>query len=337
MDKVRKKLLDAARLLIIAAIFWFLYSSGRLNLASIGEAATHPGAIVSATALLLIGMLISVERWRLLIKAQDIHVGLWPALNLTLIGAFFNIVFPGAVGGDIVKAYYLAKGQQQKAALVTTVIFDRLLGLYTVIFVAALAGLGAYAYVATLPSVPPWWTPAMKGLVLFVLVFFAAYNIAGAVVMSKRLRKTRLNVFILTKMPFHDKVVKIYNSIHGFRDRPLYSLAALGLSIVSQFMMYTALYIIAQALDINELSPGHYMFALPLCILINAIPLAPGGLGVGEIGFGEILSLFGSAKGVELAVVFHIISMVLAVALGGVAYMAYGKGEQEIKSATGDN
>jgi uncharacterized membrane protein YbhN (UPF0104 family) len=62
-------------------------------------------------------------------------------------------------------------------------------------------------------------------------------------------------------------------------------------------------------------------------MLINAIPAAPGGLGVGEIGFGAVFALFGSGKGVELAVLYHAVSIALALGVGGAIYFLHSRRE----------
>ena len=58
-----------------------------------------------------------------------------------------------------------------------------------------------------------------------------------------------------------------------------------------------------------------------VCLQSCHIPLAPGGLGVGEAGFQGIFLLFGSHQGAEAAILFHAIFFILAIGVGGLIYL----------------
>lgn len=290
-------------------------------------ATARPGLVLAAFVLVFCSTIFTVERWRRLLWAVDVHIGFGSAFSLTLIGMFFSVALPGAVGGDIVKAYYLAKGQSQRAALVTTVIFDRLLGLYTMILTATLAGAVVWGYVWISGASPGWWNGAVQALILFIFVLFAAFTVGGALFMSDSVSRTRLMKKALQMAPFREKVEKIYSAARKFGDNPTLALSAFGISFFGQFFLYGAIWILAMALELNELTVAQFLFVIPVCILINAIPAAPGGLGVGEIGFGAVFALFGSGKGVELAVMYHAVSITIAVGLGGVIYFLHSRKE----------
>ncbi|MHC4606237.1 MAG: lysylphosphatidylglycerol synthase domain-containing protein, partial [Planctomycetota bacterium] len=50
-------------------------------------------------------------------------------LCISFAGAFFNLFLPGAAGGDIAKAVLSARGEERKAAIVGTILLDRVIGL----------------------------------------------------------------------------------------------------------------------------------------------------------------------------------------------------------------
>jgi len=318
---------DIAKLAVVAIVFALLYKTGKIDIAILRLAAARPGLVVAALVLIFCFALFTVERWRWLLWAVDVHIAFAPAFNLTFIGMFFSIALPGAVGGDIVKAYYLAKGQSQRAALVATVIFDRLLGLYTMILTATLAGAVVWGYVSLSGSSPAWWNGGVQALILFIFGLFAAFSVGGALSMSDSISRTRFMKKALEVVPFRDKVEKIYSAVRRFGDNPGLALAAFGISFFGQLFLYGAIWVLAVALELNELTVAQFLFVIPVCILINAIPAAPGGLGVGEIGFGAVFALFGSAKGVELAVMYHAVAITLSLGLGGVIYFAHSRRE----------
>ncbi len=67
--------------------------------------------------LLLVGLLLVAVlpvgqslRWWLLMRCRGLDPGYAKALRLSLVSMFFNFSLPGMTGGDLVKAYYAAKG-----------------------------------------------------------------------------------------------------------------------------------------------------------------------------------------------------------------------------------
>ncbi len=145
--------------------------------------------------------------------------------------------------------------------------------------------------------------------------------------MSDSMSRTRFMKKVMELAPFREKTEKIYSAIRKFGDNPALALTALGISFFGQIFLYGAIWALATALELNELSVTQFLFVIPVCLLINAIPAAPGGLGVGEIGFGAVLALFGSGKGVELAVMYHAVTISLALGLGGVIYLIHTRKE----------
>ena len=59
---------------------------------------------------------------------------------LGLIGMVFNLVIPGAVGGDLIKAAYLARMRIRKTQAIASMVIDRILGLLGLFILAAIAG-----------------------------------------------------------------------------------------------------------------------------------------------------------------------------------------------------
>ncbi len=52
----------------------------------------------------------------------------------------FNLVIPGAVGGDLIKAAYLVRMQIKKTQAIASMVIDRILGLLGLFILAAIAG-----------------------------------------------------------------------------------------------------------------------------------------------------------------------------------------------------
>jgi glycosyltransferase 2 family protein len=72
------------------------------------------------------------------------------------------------------------------------------------------------------------------------------------------------------------------------RTTPLSLLAAFALALVTQILAVLAVLVLAQAIKIGVLSAADYIFAVPLTLIVNALPLTPSGIGVGEATFDQI-------------------------------------------------
>jgi uncharacterized protein (TIRG00374 family) len=98
-------------------------------------------ALAAAAVLIMASVLITFVRWYVLVRAQDLPFTLTNALRLGLIGYCLNTVLPGSIGGDIVKATFIARQQSRRTRAVSTVLIDRGIGLWALIWlVAALGG-----------------------------------------------------------------------------------------------------------------------------------------------------------------------------------------------------
>src|SRR5262245_27483918 len=84
-----------------------------------------------AAALKLTAIMITFVRWFFLVRALNLPFRLRDAFRLGFLGYLFNLIAPGAVGGDLFKAVFIAREQPgRRGAAISSVIVDRLIGLY---------------------------------------------------------------------------------------------------------------------------------------------------------------------------------------------------------------
>src|SRR6202023_4279934 len=96
--------------------------------------------LILAGLVALTSVLVTFVRWYILVRAQDLPFTLPSALRLGMIGYYLSTFLPGAVGGDIIKAAFIAREQSRRTVAVTTVIVDRVIGLVGLIWLVALIG-----------------------------------------------------------------------------------------------------------------------------------------------------------------------------------------------------
>ena len=74
----------------------------------------------------MIGACLAFVRWYSLVKAAGLTCRFRDAMRLSFIGLPFNLIIPGAVGGDVIKAAYFCREQGSKARPIASIVIDRL-------------------------------------------------------------------------------------------------------------------------------------------------------------------------------------------------------------------
>lgn len=247
---------------------------------------------------------ITTIRWALLLKATDLPQSLVRAFRLVFIGVFFNNVVPGQTGGDLVRAYYVAReNRKRKTDSIITVIVDRALGITALAIIAALViptdfelyGEGAAVIYGGISLV-----------VVGSLIFF-----------SKRLRRLFKLDVLLKKLPFKELFQKVDRSIFLYRYRKASIFICFLMSFVVHVTIITSVWILGKGLKV-DLPLLSYLAYIPIIFIISSIPLTPAGWGVGEASF---IFFFGAAgtspvQALALSLVFRVNAALVSL-LGG--------------------
>lgn len=100
----------------------------------------NPFLLFASFACLTSATCLSFTRWFLLVRALNIPFKLRDAFRLGFIGYLFNFVGPGGNGGDLFKAWFVAREQQaRRPEAIATILLDRAVGLYALLVVATIS------------------------------------------------------------------------------------------------------------------------------------------------------------------------------------------------------
>lgn len=227
---------------------------------------------------------IGTHRLQILLQAQDVRLSYRRTFTYNCIGFFFNLFALGSTGGDVVKAYYISRETaHRKTESVTIVFLDRMMGLASVLVIAA------GALLTTL-----WLTEAFYPLIPYVLLALLVVVLAVMVVFTKNFwRRCIIVRRIRTYVP--RLIRRIIGALHQYREHKWKALLALFESIILQLGMCVVAWCFGTALGFSQ--PGYiYFIVLPLGTLIMAMPLTPSGLGTGEYAFMKSFSQFGVSE-----------------------------------------
>lgn len=268
----------------------------------------------TALAVLIVAALVVLAafRWRLLLRTQGISLPGREAVELTLLGNFFNQVAPGGlVGGDVLKAVYTARGRGGTAACWVSVFVDRVVGLFGTVVLACIALL------------PRWGDDRFRGHTYLAYGVLVAGLAGGGILLSRRIRRALRMESWVPRLPLVGGVLaEADQAVLAYRERKAPILAALALSVAihSGWCLCNAL--LGRMLGIHSMSVGDWFAVVPPILVVSAIPLLPGGWGVGEASYAFFLKLLGvpAAPAVAVSILGRILQSLMSLP-GGIVFL----------------
>lgn len=285
MVKHTKKLLTQfLKILFSAGIIYWLIQSGKLNFTALKNL-LNPAVAALALFLVLLNIFFTSERWRSLIRSQGLRVSPWATFKLSLIGIFFNFAMPGGVGGDVVKAYYFTRDNPGfKVVAVTSVLMDRVLGLFAMILLALIVMIYDLDHVMSIPT--------LQTLMWFIAGLFCTFTVTFSLIFSSRLYTLGTLKKIIKKMPLSEKLLKLYESMHLYGKDGKRFILVIALSLISQVCAIIFLALAGTMGGFTEISTKTYFLVAPLGFMATAIPISPAGVGVGQAAFYFLFNIY---------------------------------------------
>jgi uncharacterized membrane protein YbhN (UPF0104 family) len=285
----------------------------------------HAGFLLAAVVALAVAVLLTFVRWYVLVRAQELPFRAVDALRLGLLGFFFNNFLPSSVGGDVIKAAFLAREQSRRAAAVATVVMDLAVALVGVLWFVALLG-GAF-----------WLTDNLQGeggtqsRLLITLAATAAGGSVAAWLALGLLPAHRAERFAgrLRRLPrVGGAAAEFWWSVWLYRCRTGSVALALLVSWASLIGFVLTYYFCVRSLggdDAGLTIPtlAQHFLLVPVGLVIAAVPLFPGGAGIAEAGFGALYGWYGCSA--AAGVLGMLVQRVLTWALGLLGYAACGR------------
>jgi uncharacterized protein (TIRG00374 family) len=275
-----------------------------------------------------VGAGIEALRLRVLFGTQGVALPVGQAYRLVSVGTLFNFAIPGGTGGDVMKLYYLVTDNRGKGVEVATVLLvDRLLALFSLLLVLLILALFNRAAVAEYDTIR--WLVVGAGIVAMVLVC------AAGVSWSDTLRRSRMYLYILEKAPFRVLLRRLSDSLYQFRHSLSAIAAAIGLSALGHVML-VGVFMAAGTVLVAAAAPATSALLSLLGLFANALPITPGGLGVGEAAFDRLFALLGYSGGALLVLSWRLgmvpLSLVgfgwYVIGVGGSTRLEHGEASQ---------
>ncbi|MCX5641839.1 MAG: lysylphosphatidylglycerol synthase transmembrane domain-containing protein [Candidatus Omnitrophica bacterium] len=265
------------------------------------------GFLLLAIILSLVSAVMLAWRWKIVTLNHNLAFPF--LLRLTFIGMFFNNFLPTGAGGDVVKGYYLLKGQERKLDLGISILMDRLVGILSILTMGFIALLFS-------PHLPKTAVCLLAVIYISALFFLLISAWPG---LGRILGK----IFFFSAWGKPAKSVRhFYYGVHTYLQNPAPLLQALCVSFGGQLLIIGSNYLITLSLR-APVSLSSFFTSIPLIWAFAAIP-SLGGLGVRETGY---LFFFQGQMGRENAFALALIILsfsLLNSIIGGLIYFLGG-------------
>ena len=258
----------------------------------------------------------------MLLQGQGIHIYGFRAVSLTFQGSMFSLFMPGgAVGGDVLKAAFLARETQggQKIEGVTTIFLDRVIGMMGLFSLVLVSGLCCLKTVLT-------FKPEIRLLVLILLAVCAAGLTAGLILLFQDIFfRIRFLAFLLKKADglVHGALTRILNSVEVCRrDRRTLLLAFLASFLILHPMLIFSAFLVMRGVSggFPPFLPGFFSFSLGSTA--SVAPVTPGGLGTRDKVIEVLLQSFGVDPSVaSLTPILYSIALMFSAVIGIVFFL----------------
>jgi len=236
-------------------------------------------------------------------------------------GLLFNNLLPAGVGGDAVRVLFLARRGFSLGALVAAGLVDRFFGLLGLFGIAGLAMLVA-------PSALPLAPDAARMAGAVSLICFAA----GLWLLPGLGLRLIARLAGRTKAAWEQRLARASQLFGRLLARPGQLLGPAALSLVSHALFVLAYASCGHAL-LPEISLPQYFIAVPGVLLVLALPISLGGLGVREVSTVGLLVWMGAdpQAALTLSLVFLTITW-LSVLPALASAVHYGLGSFSFKA-----
>jgi glycosyltransferase 2 family protein len=313
-------------------------NTGSPGLRTLLQGSIDYGALAFAAVLVAVALSLQLFRWFILIRALDLPFSLRNTFRLGMVGVFFNTFLPGSVGGDLLKAYFIAKEHpERRTRAVATVIADRALGLFGLILFVAV--LGTMAWVGGDARIIA--NPGLQWLIK-LMAAIAGGTITGFILLGF-LPERRVDRFA-RRLRWFPKVGKslaeLWYTVVVYRQRIRAVVLCVGLSALSHFALVFAFHSASRVFPpanpaVEQATLAEHMVVAPIGFIVQALPVSPGGVGVGEAAFAGLYKLSGrpQSRGVISRLSLRVVEWII----GLLGYLVYLRMKKELPVVDEEN
>jgi uncharacterized membrane protein YbhN (UPF0104 family) len=220
----------------------------------------RPDYALAVLALVALDRLIMIWRWIILLRATGQQIATRSAAWIYLVSSFVGSFLPAGIGGDAARAYTLARRTSEGSAAFASVAVDRLLGLLSLVFVAAVGLSIARTGPAIAARAPLLAVCVLAGFVLAAFLWSDRWMF-GAV------------------SPAGSWMSRVAAAVGRYRGHGGALAAVLSLSIGVQLLRILQAWLLGRGIGI-DVPLTYYLLFMPVGLVALMLPISVNGFGV---------------------------------------------------------
>jgi uncharacterized membrane protein YbhN (UPF0104 family) len=324
----KKTILTLVKLSVSLAVLGYLLYNVRTSYAeTIDQLINQPKdwwKLAGAWVLIFASVLLTFVRWYWLVRALDLPFRLRDGLRLGFLGFMFNFVSLGSVGGDLFKAVFLAHEHPgRRAEAISTIIVDRLIGLYGLLLLGAVVVLSGGLKDAGAD---------VHQLKFVTLIGTGVITLLCGVMMWPGLLHGKMSDYLCGLPKVGPHVNNLLRAARTYRSRHGVLWGSLAITMVIHMLNVAGFYYIAHGLPGDAPGWADHMLIIPLAVLASAIPVSLAGLGVFEVVMQKLYALVAPAGMIpNLGMIVALIDRVIMLLIAVVGVFFYIGGRREVR------
>ena len=318
---MKNAIIFSLKVIIAIGLFYYFFNGSSIDINGYDLLLEYPFRIFFSVIICAFLVPITTYRWYLLLNTGGMKFDLKNVFYINYIGIFFNTVIPGSLGGEVFKSLFIYKyADENRTKAVFSVIIDRGCGLIGLMIVCALGIIISWRKIIEIPLLLTLSLGLISSLVLCVLA------ICIILMTNKHVDRYLQNKLFKQKSEFIKNLMSIVGAISHYRNNISIFPVCVGLSIMLHLSSVLFLYIISSMFHSGSIIFTDYMAALSFANISNLIPVTPGGLGIGEVAYAQIMEQLTLVKNTSNFILQYLalrISWVIISLPGMVVYVLY--------------
>jgi len=277
----------------------------------------EPKFIVAYFVVLIAGIAVSAYKWKKLAEFKKINLSFVDSFKLYLTGTFVNNFMPSFIGGDTYRAYQIGKKDKKYPEAASSVVMDRLTGLFGAMILSLIFSLGNFKTISQNHILVVLNLIILVSVILVILFFITR----RAVIWKKfATHKSKVTKYIPESfLKFISELTHYHNSTSVLLQAVLWSFAfgLIGLAATN--------YVLFLALGV-KINPLDYLSVIFLISFISSIPISINNIGIKEWAYITFFGFFG--VGTSVVITVAILSRFLQMFLSFLAFPVYLRGRK---------
>jgi len=241
-------------------------------------------------------------RLQFILKLNKVELSLKEVIHVTFMSMFFGCIFPSSASADVVKGYQLFKSHGHGSVITGAIIFDRFIGLYSMLFLAFIGSLiaiyiGISLRIAVLIATLQIFITGIWLLFGYLINKKGLFRFNSDGKYSKFLSRVRMILTVVTNVQMIQKAFPFLFSI----------------SLLTQLSRCAFFFCLYKSFG-SSLNFIYFLIFIPIIFIILILPISVGGLGIREASLVFFFKSIGITNEISLSagVLSHFLQIVIS-------------------------